>query len=79
MRARKYLRKDCCHCIKCSTTNFLTALMWRRSLNSAALVTPTHRGLGRVSGGTSTQVMEMINKLGGGGGGTRSSKENYIM
>ena len=68
MRARKYLRKDYCHCIKCSTTNFLIALIWRRPLNSAALVTPTHRGLGRVSGGTSTQVVEMINKWGGGEG-----------
>ena len=60
----QHLRKGCCHRIKCSAANFLVAIVWRRSLNSAALVTPTHRGLGRVSGGTSTQVVEMINKWG---------------
>ena len=27
MRARKYLKKGYCHCIKCSAANFLTALM----------------------------------------------------
>ena len=63
MGARKYLRKGCCHHIKCSATNFLAALMWRRLLNNAALATPTHRGPGRVSDRTSTQVMAwMINK-----------------
>jgi len=57
MRARKYLRKCCCHRIKCSAANFLIALMWRRPLNSAVLVTPTHRGPERVSNETSTQVV----------------------
>ena len=54
MEARKYLRKNCCHRIKCSATNFLTAFMWRRPLNNVALATPTHRGLENVSNGTST-------------------------
>ena len=44
MEAQKYLRKGCCHHIKCFATNFLAALMWRRPLNNAALATPTHRG-----------------------------------
>ena len=54
MRARKYLRKGCCHRIKCSAANFLAVFMWRRPLNSAALTTPTHRGPRRVPDGTST-------------------------
>ena len=57
MEARKYLRKGCCHRIKCSIANFLAALMWRRLLNSAVLATPTHRGPEGVSNGTSTQVV----------------------
>ena len=37
--------------------------MWRRPLNSAALVTITHKRLERVSDGTSTQVVaQMTNK-----------------
>ena len=37
--------------------------MWRRPLNSATLVIPTHRKLERVSDGTDTQVrVWMINK-----------------
>ena len=37
--------------------------MWRRPLNSAALVTTIHRKLERVSNGTITQVVaQMINK-----------------
>ena len=63
MGVRKYLRKCCCHRIKCSAANFLAAFVWRRPLNSAALATPTHRGLERVSDGTNTQgVAWMINK-----------------
>ena len=31
--------------------------MWRRPLNSAVLAAPTHKGLGKVSDGTSTQVV----------------------
>ena len=53
MGVRKYLRKDCCRRIKCSAANFLTALMWRRPLNSVVLATPTHRGPERVFDGTS--------------------------
>ena len=57
MRARKYLRKGCCHRIKCSAANFLVALVWKRPQNSVALVTPTHRELVKVSDEISTQVM----------------------
>ena len=55
--ANEYLRKNCYHRIECSITNSLAAFMWRRSLNSAALVAPTHRRPVRMSDGTSTQVM----------------------
>ena len=57
MKAQKYLRKGCCHSIKCFATNFLVVLTWKRPLNSAALATSTHRGLERVSDGTSTSVV----------------------
>ena len=57
MGVEKYLRKSCYHRIKCSAANSLAAFMWRRPLNSAALVVPTHRGPVRVSDGTSTQVV----------------------
>jgi len=56
MGARKYLRKNCCHRIKCPAANFLTAFMWRRPLNSATLATTTHRKPERVFDGTSTRV-----------------------
>ena len=37
--------------------------MWRRPLNNAILATATHRKLGKVANGTSTQVrVQMINK-----------------
>ena len=37
--------------------------MWRRPLNSATLTTATHRELGKVADGTSTQVgVPIINK-----------------
>jgi len=37
--------------------------MWRKPLNSAALAAPTHKEPGRVSDGTSTQIVVwMINK-----------------
>ena len=37
--------------------------MWRRRLNSATLVNATHRELGKVADGTSTQVrVQMINR-----------------
>ena len=61
MRAEKYLRKNCYHHIECSTTNSLAAFMWRRLLNSVALVTPTHRGPVRVFDGASTQVVAWTN------------------
>ena len=50
-------RKSCCLPIKCSTTNTLATLMWRRPLNSVALVIPTHRRLEGVSDETNTQVV----------------------
>ena len=63
MGAKKYLRKNCYHCIECFTTNSLTAFMWRRPLNSVVLVAPIHRELVGVSDGTSTQVVAwMIDK-----------------
>ena len=57
MGVRKYLRKSCCHRIECFAANFLTAFMWERPLNSAALATTTHRRPERVSDGTNTQVV----------------------
>jgi len=57
MGTEKYLRKSYYHRIECSVANFLTAFMWRRPLNSVALVTLTHRRPVRVFDGTSTQVM----------------------
>ena len=53
----KCLRESCYHRIKCSVVNFLAALMWRRLLNSVALVGLTHRGSERVFDETSTQTM----------------------
>ena len=75
MEAWKYLRKGCCHCIKCFAANFLTALTGRRTLKSAALVIPTHREPERVSYGSSTQVaVWMINKC-----RIRIIQRNYII
>ena len=34
IRTHKYLGENCYRRIKCATTAFLAALMWRRSLNS---------------------------------------------
>ena len=63
MEARKYLRKSCCHHIKCSAANFLAAFMWRRPLNSIVLATITHKRPKRVSDRTNTQVVaQMTNK-----------------
>ena len=63
MKAQKYLGKSHCHRIECSAANFLASFMWRRSLNSAVLAIPTHRGPERISDGTNTQVVAwMINK-----------------
>ena len=52
----KYLSKGCHRLIKCITTTLLTALMWRRPLNSATLATATHKELRKVSDGTGAQV-----------------------
>ena len=57
MGAKKYLKKSYYHDIECSAINSLVAFMWKRPLNSAVLVAPTHRRLVRVSGWTSTQVV----------------------
>jgi len=74
MEAQKYLRKGCCHHIKCFAANFLTALTGRRTLNSTTLAIPTHREPERVSYGTSTQVVVwMINKC-----RIRIVQRNYI-
>ena len=63
MGVRKYLREICYHPIKCTTSAFLAAFMWRRPLNSVVLATTTHRKPERVSDGTSTQIVaQMINK-----------------
>ena len=61
MEAEKYLRKSCYHRIECFAASSLAAFMWRRPLNSTALVTPTHRGPMRVSDGTNTQVVAWMN------------------
>ena len=60
---KKYLRERCYHHIECATATFLTAFMWRKPLNSATLVTKTHKKQKRMSDGTDTQVRaQMINK-----------------
>ena len=60
---QKYLKKNCYHRIKYTVTTFLAAFIWKKPLNSAALVTTTHRKPNRVSDGTDTQVnAQMINK-----------------
>ena len=53
---QKYLRENCYHRIQYTAATFLTAFMWRRSLNSAALATTTHRRSKQVSDGTNIQV-----------------------
>ena len=56
----KYLRKSYYHRIECSVTNSLAIVMWRRPLNSVALVTPIYRESIRVSDETSTQMVAWI-------------------
>ena len=51
MGTQKYQRKNYYHCIECIAATFLTAFMWRRPLNSIALVTTTHKTSERVSDG----------------------------
>ena len=61
--AQKYLRKSYYHRIKFTVTTFLAPFMWRRHLNSEALVTTTHRKPEEVSDGIDTQVIsQMIDK-----------------
>ena len=60
MGVKEYLRKSCYHCIECSVAKSLAAFMWRRPLNSVALVTPTNRRPVRVSDEISTQVVTWI-------------------
>ena len=74
METWKYLKKGCCNRITYSAANFLTTLIWRRSLNSAVLATPTHRGPEGMFDGTNTQVVTYIIKS----VGPRSFKGNYI-
>ena len=57
MGAKKYLRKSYYHHIECSSANSLAIFLWRRLLNSAALIALTYRRPIRVSDGTSTQVV----------------------
>ena len=57
MGAEKFPRKNYYYRIECSAANSLAAFMWRRPLNITTLVAPTHKGLVRVSDGTSTQVV----------------------
>ena len=57
MGAKEYLRKSCYHHIECSAAKSLAVFMWRKLLNSVALVILTHRGTVRVSDGISTQVV----------------------
>ena len=63
MGTKKYLRENCYHRIKYTTTTLLAAFMWRRPLNSATLAITTHRKPNRVFDGTGTHVRaQMINK-----------------
>ena len=60
---KKYLRESYYHRIVCTAATFLATFMWRKPLNSAALVTTTHRKPKKVSDGIDTQVrVQMINK-----------------
>ena len=60
---KKYLRESYYHHIVCTAATFLATFMWRKPLNSAALVTTTHRKSKKVSDGIDTQVrVQMINK-----------------
>ena len=60
---KKYLKERCYHHIECTAATFLATFMWRRSLNSIALATATHRKPRKVSDGIGTQVrVQMVNK-----------------
>ena len=63
MRTQKYLRESCYYRIEYIAATFLAAFMWRRPLNSVALVTTNHRKQERVFDGIDIQVrVQMINK-----------------
>ena len=55
--AQKYQRKSYYHRIKFIVTTFLTAIMWRKYLNSETLVITIHRKPGEVSDRTDTRVI----------------------
>ena len=62
-KTQKYLVESCYHRIECTAATFLAAFIWRRPLNSVALVTATHRRPKRVFDEIDTQVRaQMINK-----------------
>ena len=56
----KYLRKNCYHRIECSAANSMAIFIWRRPLNSVALVAPTHREPMRVFDGTSINTSNLM-------------------
>ena len=56
-KTQKYFWKSCYHHIKFTVTTFLVAFMWRRHLNSEALVTTTHRKPREVFNEIGTQVI----------------------
>ena len=63
MGTQKYLRESYYHRIECTAATFLDAFMLKRPLNSAALITITHKKPEKVFDGTDTQVRaQMINK-----------------
>ena len=53
---RSVYQKSYCFHIKCPSTTFLAAFMWKRPLNSVTLATATHRGPEKVADGTGAQV-----------------------
>ena len=57
MGTQKYPRENCYHHIKYTTATLLAAFMWRKSLNSVALATATHKKPKGVFDVTSTQAL----------------------
>ena len=63
VEARKYLKKNYCHHIKCPAANFLAAFTCKRPLNIVVWAIATHKKSEMMSDGTNTQVVvQMINK-----------------
>ena len=60
MGTQKYLKESYYHRIEYIVAIFLAAFMWGRPLNSATLVTTTHRKPKRMSDGTDTQVRSQL-------------------